>query len=457
MRLMRKLTGLVGLAVAMFASPALADTTDTHTPACDATQCTYRVTAEQLLTEADRLVSLHLFADAAPLLKALEATPKFAMERRFLQGYSAIEQGRLDDAIGLFRAVLVDHPEQTRVRLELARALQMKGKYGSADHHFRLAQEDKNLPDEVVRSIRTTRGLLRDRRSFGLTVDVGLAPDSNITNGTNAESVDVNFGGFLIPLTLDPTARQRSGIGQSMVVSSSYRTRLSGSTKLLIETDGQAMNYEGKAADDFALQFAAGPEIQLSENNRLTVQGLGLQRWFGGKSASTGGGARLGFQHDFNSGHRLGLNIDARYAKSGFSDAYTGWSLSAQTTYERVIASSMIGYVSVFGRRELLNSKSFSGHEVGSNIGIMGDLPLGISIGLSGGISRAAYDAPLPLFSADPRKDWRYNARAQVGLRSLRFWGFSPSVTYDFNRTDSSLTLYKNDRHRVRFGFARYF
>ncbi len=457
---MRKLAGLVGMATAMLASPAMADTVNAATPAaphCTATQCTYQVTAEQLLAEADRLVSLHQFDDAAPLLKALEATPKFAMERRFLQGYSAVEQGQLDQAIGLFRAILVDHPEQTRVRLELARALQMKGKYGSADHHFRLAQEDKDLPDEVVRSIRTTRGLLRDRRSFDLTVDVGLAPDSNITNGTNAESVDVNFGGFMIPLTLNPAARQRSGIGQSMVVSSSYRTRLSGGTKLLIETDGQATNYQGKASDDFALQFAAGPEIQLSENNRLTVQGLGLQRWYGGKSASTGGGARLGFQHDFESGHRLGLNVDARYAKSGFADAYTGWSLSAQAVYERVIATSMIGYVSIYGRRELLNSKSYSGHEIGTNVGIMGDLPMGISIGLSAGVSRAAYDAPLPLFSADPRRDWRYNARAQIGLRSLRLWGFSPSVTYDFNRTDSSLALYKSDRHRVRFGFARYF
>lgn len=117
----------------------------------------------------------------------------------------------------------------------------------------------------------------------------------------------------------------------------------------------------------------------------------------------------------------------------------------------------MIGYVAVFGRRELLNSKFYSGHEIGSNMGIIGELPMGISVGLSGGVSRAVYDAPLPLFSADPRKDWRFNARAQVGLRSLRLWGFSPSVTYDFNRTDSSLTLYRNDRHRVRFGLVRYF
>ena len=457
MRLTRTLAGLVGLAAAAFALPASADTVDPVPADCAQTQCHYRVTAEQLLREADRLVSLHLFDEAAPLLKALEATPQFAMERRFLQGYAAVEQGRLDDAIGLFRAVLVDHPEQTRVRLELARALQLKGRYGSADHHYRLAQEDKDLPDEVLRSIRTTRGLLRDRRSFDLTVDVGMAPDSNITNGTNAETVDVNFGGFVIPLTLNPSARQRSGIGQSVNISTSYRTRLSDSTKLLLEADSQLLNYAGKAADDFALQLAAGPEIRLNDNNRLTLQAVALQRWYGGKSASTGGGGRIGFQHDFDSGHRLGVNLDARYAKSGFADAYTGWSLSAQAVYERVIARTMIGYVSVFGRRELLNSKSYSGHEIGTNAGVTGDLPFGVSAGVSAGVSRAAYDAPIALFGGDPRKDWRFNARAQVGLRSVRVWGFSPSVTYDFNRTDSSLPLYQNDRHRVRFGLVRYF
>lgn len=457
MRLMRTLASLVGLASAALALPAAADTVEPKAATCAQSECHYRVTAEQLLREADRLVSLHLFDEAAPLLKALEATPQFAMERRFLQGYSAVEQGHLDDAIGLFRAVLVDHPEQTRVRLELARALQMKGKFGSADHHYRLAQEDKDLPADVLRSIRTTRGVLRDRRSFDLTVDVGLAPDSNITNGTNAETVDVNFGGFVIPLTLNPSARQRSGIGQSVNISSSYRTRLSDSAKLLVELDSQVLNYAGKAADDFGVQLAAGPELRLNENNRLTLQATALQRWYAGKSASTGGGARIGFQHDFDAGHRLGINVDARYAKSGFADAYSGWSLSGQAAYERVIARTMIGYAAIFGRRELLNSKSYSGHEIGANVGVMGDLPMGVSVGLSGGLSRAAFDAPIALFGGDPRKDWRFNGRVQVGLRSVRVLGFSPSLTYDYNRTDSSLLLYKNDRHRVRFGLVRYF
>ncbi len=460
MRLMRTLMAVLGLAGAACASPALADpasaTPSAATP-CSGGTCSYQVTPEQLLAEADRLVSLHLFAEAAPLLKALEAVPQFSMERRFLQGYSAVETGHVDEAIALFRAILVDHPEQTRVRLELARALEMKGKYGSADHHFRLAQEDRNLPADIALSVRATRGVLRDRRSFGLTLDLGLAPDTNINNGANTDTVDVNFGGFLLPLTLNKDARKRSGIGQSANISTTYRTHLSSKTKLLVDGDFQGVNYKGKVADDFALQLAAGPEIALTDSDTITMQGFGFQRWYAGKSASTGGGARLGYQHDYENGNRIGLSVDGRYSASGFSSSYSGWSLSAQAAYERVVARSMIAYVAVFGRRELVNSKSYSGNEIGLNVGIGGDLPKGVSIGVSAGVSHAGYDAPVLIFSNDPRKDWRYNARVQLGLRSVRIWGFSPSLTYNYNRVDSSLGLYRTDRHRVRFGLMRYF
>ena len=70
-------------------------------------------------------------------------------------------------------------------------------------------------------------------------------------------------------------------------------------------------------------------------------------------------------------------------------------------------------------------------------------------------MSRALFDAPY--LSRDPRQDWRFNARAYVGARSLRVLGFSPSVTYTYNRIDSTLGLYKTERHRVAFGLARYF
>ncbi|MFM9851425.1 MAG: surface lipoprotein assembly modifier [Sphingomonadaceae bacterium] len=426
-------------------------------PVCENGVCTFRLTAEQLLAKADLLVSQHAFADAAPLIAALENAPQYAMERRFLAGYSAIETGDIDTAIAQFRAILNNHPEQTRVRLELARALMIKGKTGGADYHYRLAQEDQSLPPDIVATIRTTRGILRDQRQWNFNVDFGVAPDSNITNGTNAESVDVAFGNQTVALRLDPAARAQSGTGQIAGVSGSVRLKLAKGTALVIDGDSQFVNYAGTAFDDFAVQAAAGPEFRLSDTTTLAVQAVVAQRWFGGKAANTTGGIKGAVQHSLSTRDRIGMSFDARRTESAVSGFYSGWQIGAYGTYERVIARSMIASASLFARRDALNAAAFAGYEFGTNIGIGGELPLGITAGVSGGISRARNDGPLSLFSSQPRSDWRYNARVNMGLRSIRVLGFSPSVTYTYAENASSLSLYDTHRHRFRFALARYF
>ena len=85
------------------------------------------------------------------------------------------------------------------------------------------------------------------------------------------------------------------------------------------------------------------------------------------------------------------------------------------------------------------------------------ELRWGFNVGLSGSVSRARYEAPIPLFDVSPRQDWRFNAKATVGNRGLRFQGFSPSFSVAFGKIDSSLGYYASDRTRFRFTLARYF
>ncbi len=46
--------------------------------------------------------------------------------------------------------------------------------------------------------------------------------------------------------------------------------------------------------------------------------------------------------------------------------------------------------------------------------------------------------------------------RAFLSRRPLA-WGFSPSATYTYNRTDSNIAFYRSDRHRMRLGLLRRF
>ena len=441
----------------LLASAGMVGTAQAQLLNCENGACRARLTAAELLQSAEQMVAQKRFAEAAPMLAALENAPELQMQRQFLLGYTAVENGNFEEAAKWFRAALVNHPDQTRIRLELARTLMLQGKTQAADHHFRLAQADSKLPLDLLQQVRSTRSVLRDAREYSFNVDLGFAPDSNITNGTNAETVDASFGNLVIPLTLDESARRKSGLGQTASLGGSARLDLGETSRLLIDANGQIVNYGGKTYDDIAIQLAVGPELTLNDDLRVSLQATGNQRWFGGKRATTGGGIRAGMQLTIDDDQRLGLTLETGKNDSGFATAYDGWQFGAYATYERVVGKSLIGAATLFARRESLNSASYSSTEVGGNLGLGGELPLGLSASISGGVSRALSDAPLALFGSDARADWRLNGRATLGLRSLRMWGFSPSVTYSFSKISSTLSLYDSNRHKLRLGFARYF
>ncbi len=457
--------GLLLAAGLFVASPAWADGIEAggvqsnlaSTPFCAGGHCSVKLTAEQLLAAAERLVSEHRFEEAAPMLAALENAPQFSMQREFLIGYSAIEQGQVDAAITAFRSVLANHPEQTRVRLELARALMMKGKGESAGYHFRLAQQDQAMPEDISNMVRTVRGVLRTRQAFSFNVDFGVAPDSNITGGTNAETIDVQLGPNIIPLTLDAQARSKSGTGQFATLSGTARLGFIGDSRLLIEGTNYTTNYRGKANDDISAELAVGPEFNIADDTIIAVQALGSQRWHGGDRANTGLGLRASVQKELNGGNRLGFSFDARRNNSGYATSYDGWQLGGYASYEHGLGKTMLASASLYARRDLLNSSSYSDKEVGISLGLAGELPLGLTAGVSGGISRAWFDSPLGILSSTARNDYRINGSFNLGMRSIRMWGFSPSINLSYVKNQSNVTLYDSERKRVRFALARYF
>lgn len=427
-------------------------------PVCDeAGQCHVRVTPQQLLSKAESLIHARQYQAALPLVEALRQVPELQMQHRFLAGYIAIETGDVKGAIRQFRSILDENPGQTRVRLELARAYLMTGKEASADYHFRLAQNDENLPDEIARTIRNTRSILRDQRIWRFSFDFGFAPDTNINGATNAETIDINFGPIKLPLQLDENARERSGIGQSAGFSGGIRAKVDDRLALLFDADSKIINYKGKSADDIVVQIAAGPELRIARYSSISLQAVGLQRWYGGRLATREYGGRFGYQQALSEGQRVGIELDVRRTESEISSAYSGWQLGANATYEQLVGKSLIASASVFARRDLLNADAYSSFNYGVNLGIGGELPLGLNAGVSASISRSEFDAPLLLYSTENRQDWRGFARAYLGSRKVKFLGFSPSIDYNYSRVDSNYSLYEMTRHRVNFKFARYF
>ena len=229
--------------------------------------------------------------------------------------------------------------------------------------------------------------------------------------------------------------------GQTAGFSGGIRVKANDRLAFLFDADSKIINYKGEEADDIVAQIAAGPELRIARYSSVSLQAVGLQRWYGGRLATREYGGRLGFQQALSEGQRIGIELDARRTESKISDAYSGWQLGANATYEHLVGKSLIASASVFARRDLLNADGFSSFNYGINLGIGGELPFGLNAGVSASISRSEFDAPLLLYSSENREDWRGFARAYIGSRKVKFLGFSPSIDYNYSRVDSNYDL----------------
>lgn len=440
-----KATALISVAL-VAAAPAPVE------PQCADGYCTATLTAPQLLAATERLVMNGRYDEARPLLAALEMASEFKLERNFLEGYVAAETGDYSLASKRFRSVLATRPDMTRARLELARVLMLQGKDQAADYHYSLALDDGKLPPEIAETIYGARALIRDRERFKLNFTIGLAPDSNINAATADRTVNI----FGLPFELDDDARAKTGIGQMATVTSGVRLRMADGLALVVDADGYLVNYDGTQADDMSVLFNAGPELTFNDRTQLVATGTAQQRWYGGRVVTQSTGARATLRHQLTRSARIQVAAEAKSVNAKFDPAYDGWSYAANATLEHVVAKSLVASVSAYARRDDTRVAAYSSTEGGLFAGLGGELPHGINAGFSLQASRAVYDDPLAAFG-ETRKDWRYGARVNVGSRTWRLLGFSPSATYSYARTDSSIDFYSYDRHRIEFQLARYF
>ena len=439
-------TSLASPARAQTAAPALIDR-------CTASTCVARLTAPQLLAEAEKLVAAGRYKEARPMLAALANVPALKLQTRFLTGFVTAQSGDHRGAASIYKSILAENPGQTRVRLELAREMLAMGKKQSADRQFKIAQQDKDLPIDVARTIRAVRNVIRSQRAWHVDFDFGFMPDTNINSATGNETIDSAYG----QLALDKNARAKSGIGETASISAGARLPIGKKASMLVDFDAAGTNYKGVTNDDYQVQLAAGPELRLSEKLSVSAEAVGAERWYGGHPIMGQLGSKLGMQLTLDDRDRIGVQVDIRHTNASFDHDYSGWQGSTYLTFERAVSKSLVLSTGLFARRDWLRADAYSNKEFGVIAGIGGELRHGINFGLSGSVSRAKFDGPMWIFSPEPRKDMRYNLRATLGDRHIRVLGFSPQVSISYSRIDSSIDYYTTQRTRFRFALARYF
>src|SRR5690242_13523767 len=142
---------------------------------------TVRLSPAQMLKLAESAETSSDPATAAAIYAALERNPDpdIRAEARYRHAKQLLADNRNRDAALLLRRLLDEKPDAVVPRLELAHALQLLGDTDAALRELRAA-EASGLPPAVARIVDRYSQALRASRPMGASLEIALAPDSNI-------------------------------------------------------------------------------------------------------------------------------------------------------------------------------------------------------------------------------------------------------------------------------------
>ena len=442
---------MLPLAVLALAAAAQPDIRLTAAARSSAQSRSVLLTPTQMLGFAEQRQAAGDLTFAEQLYRALENDPNGDVrnEARFRHSRMLKAQGRSTDAGLLLRRILDERPDAVPVRLELAQLLDRMGDKDGAWRQVRAAQAS-GLPPAVARLVDRYSEALRAARPFGASVEVALAPDSNINRATRSDTLGTVLGDF----TIDPNAKAKSGMGLALNAQAYRRLPLGEDATLLVRMTGFGNLYRHKEYNDVAADVAAGPELILGRTRLQAELGL-TQRWFGQKRYMRS--TRLGAIVSHPLGHRTLLRItgSAALVDNQLNDLEDGKSFSGQLSAEHAL-SATTGIAATFGMdRASLRDPGYS--TTGWRAGLTGWRDFGrVTLSAGAELGRLHADERLLLFP-DKREDRSFRLSLGATFRQLQFRGFAPVARFSIERNRSSIAFYDYRRTRTELGFVRAF
>ncbi|HEX4694428.1 surface lipoprotein assembly modifier [Sphingomonas sp.] len=428
---------IIGLALGV--APALAQERRTGLSATD------------LFALAERDVAADHPADALAIYTALARDPDLEVrsEARFREGMLLGALKRYAEAATVFRAFLDEKPGTPRVELELARVLIAMGDEAAARRALRQAQAS-GLPSDVAVVVDQFAAALRSTQRLGGSLEIALAPDSNVNRATSARTLDT----VIAPLTLSRDARQQSGVGIKLSGQGYARLNLTQNLALLPRLSGAASLYRSPAFRDVSASALLGLEWRVG-HDRLTPAAGPTWRWYGSQFYARTDTIALDWLHPLGRRSQLTVSGSAAHASYRLNPLQSGGLFDVSAGIEHAIdAKSGIGG-GVGATRQAARDPGYS--TIAGYANAFGWRDFGrVTIFGSASVRRTEGDARLAIFT-DRRRETLYQMATGATIRSLTFHGFAPVVRLTYERNVSSVGLYDYHRLAADLGVTRAF
>ncbi|MDF8335197.1 surface lipoprotein assembly modifier [Novosphingobium cyanobacteriorum] len=452
---MLRIDAALALMLAIGPTPALAsdggsDASVSSSEPCDGIDCV-TMSPTEVLAAADHFLEVGNTRAARSMLSALltNRAVEIRAEANFRLGQIDEREGNRPAAVRRYRAVLDAQPAATRVRLDLARVLAEMGQVDAARDQVRRAST-QGLPEAVARSVERFQLSLRSLSRRGASLQISIAPDSNVVSANNASSVLVGS----VPIALHDEARAHSGLGLSINAEAFWRPRLGARENFIVNLAAAADLYTYSRANDVDLVLSAGPEF-IRGATRFRPMIKAEQRWFGQKPFYAGWGA------SFNVLHSLGAKSQIQLDVTGMSRTYSGnrgldgtaW--LANVRFDRALSPRFV--IRMGGRAGVQGARlpAYANRSLGTDLIVSRDFGKQTAFARAT-LTRVWGRAPF-LFPPDRRNDWIADMELGLSSRKILVAGLTPSARLRYTQSWSPVFFYAFNRIKVEFGLSREF
>lgn len=428
-----------------------AEAVQSASPCVEAGNCSVELTAAQLFELAQLFERDNALGDAENIYRALAENPdvEIRSEARFRHGQLLARQSKLAEAAVLYRAILDEKPDAQAVRIELAAVLSLIGDIPAARRQLRQAQAG-GLPPEVARIADQFAASLRSQKPFGASIEVSMAPTTNINRATNASMLET----IIADMELSEEARATSGIGLRIGGQFSGRIPLMQSLNLTGRFATQSSLYRDSSFNDLSGAGHVGLEIQLGDW-RLRPELGRTYRWYGKVPYATTDAASLYVQRPLGTRAQVEASVAVGEADYKWNDLQDGPVYNASLTYERAFSARMGASIGLMFDRQDARDPGYATTSGGGQLLLWREMGK-ISLYGIAGASRLEADERLGLFR-DRRKDWQYRVVAGATLRQFTVAGFAPIVRASYERNKSTVGIYDYRRLGGEIGITRAF
>lgn len=388
---------------------------------------------------------------AQSIYRALEndPDPEIRAEARFRHGQLLAGQGKLADAAVLFRAILDEKPDAQRVRLELAATLARMGDLRGAGRAMRQAQAGV-LPPEVAQLVSQYQGALRSLRPYGGSLELALAPSTNINRATDSTTLDT----IIAPFELSDDARAKSGVGVKVGGQAYFNLPVAGKARIVTRLSGLASLYREKRFSDIVGSAETGLEM-LAGRSVFRVLGGRSYRWYGGDLYATTNSLAASWQRAL--GKRSQIEVDGGVGQANYhsNDLQDGRLYNVSLSFERAFNARMGMRLTASGQRQTARDPGYATASGGAG-GLLYTEAGKTTLYATASLHRLEADRRLLLFPRR-RTEWLTRIGAGATLRQFKVAGFAPVLRVNWERNASTVELYDYRRFAAEIGITRAF